>query len=62
MQPMLNDLWGYINIYDSSMSQENTNCIIIDTLISDLKQHKNNGEAYYTLQEINHFYWHNFTS
>lgn len=44
---MLNDLQADINAYDSSISQDNTNCILIDTLITDLKQYKNNGEAYY---------------
>ena len=52
MQSMLNDLKSDINTYDSSMSQDNTNCILIDTLISDLKQHKNNGEAYYIARKL----------
>ena len=52
MQSMLNDLQADINTYDSSMSQDNTNCILIDTLMSDLKQHKNNGEAYYIARKL----------
>ena len=52
MQSMLNDLQADINTYDSSMSQDNTNCILIDTLISDLKQNKNNGEAYFIARKL----------
>ena len=49
---LVSDLQSDIKMYDSSMKQLQANCVSIDTLISDLKQHKNNAEAYYLARKL----------
>ena len=49
---MVSDLQSDIKMYDSAMTQYEANSTNIDTLISDLKQHKNNGEAYYLARKL----------